>query len=1021
MSFPEVSSWLREELQRRVGAATRSLVAAVQAAADAASNSSNLSETLQKELHFSRQDADALAPELLCRMAAAEAAALEAAKAAAAADEAAEEEARERRKRPRDEETNEQSSDAAEAEAFAARLRARDAASQKKVGAAAARQKELEREAEEAAAAAAAAAEPVKELRTVEDVLLEAKKRPNEKLKDNEAYMQRLREEARRAYLKKREGDQVLLQERKVQDREWLYSQVGDKLTAEERRALELRKETLQLAKTAIQERQGREEIEGYIMPEAYDEDLQARLRVMHQPYQEPKHQLSEQQLLEKQKTQAALVRFGAKEGREQAPAYKLVDETGAAIEFEAREMHGSLTPDVDASTQKAAQPPEMSQKAKAQSLQEQRRLLPVYAYREEFLRAVAQYPVIVVVGETGSGKTTQLPQFLREVGYAKAGMVGCTQPRRIAAMSVAARVAQEVGCRLGLEVGYSIRFEDCTSDKTELKYMTDGMLLREFLTEPDLQSYSALMIDEAHERTLHTDVLFALVKDLSRYREDFRLIISSATLEAEKFSVYFDDAPIFRIPGRRYPVQIYYTKSPEANFLDAAVVTALQLHFTQPPGDILLFLPGQQEIDEAVEEIQRRLKGRGTEAAELIVLPLYSSLPGDQQARVFEPTPPGARKAVFATNIAETSITLEGVVYVVDCGFCRENQYSAKTGMDALVTVPCSKAAANQRSGRAGRVRAGHCFRLYTRYSFEKEMEDANVPEIQRANLSHVVLTLKGLGIDDLLKFDFMDPPAPDALISALELLYALAALNDQGELTKLGRRMAEFPLDPMFSKFIVNSEKYGCVSEALTVCSMLGVGNMLFYRPKDKAIHADNARKTFAKPGGDPLTLLNVYEQWLDTGYSVAWCYENFVQHRSMQRARDVREQLQGLLERVELEEKSCEGADEPIRKAITSGFFTQAARLNRHGSFTTLKHPHTVEIHPHSSLFGQYPRFVVYTELALTTKEYMRSVCEVKPEWLAEVAPHFYKQQELQVGKMPKSLGRPKQEDSPVGAPM
>ncbi|KAL8449216.1 hypothetical protein Emag_003736 [Eimeria magna] len=993
---PAVTAWLRQELQQRVGAATRSLIAAVHAAAEEAPNSQQLSLALQRDFHFRQTDADAIAPELFRRIAQAEAEAAAAAAAAAASAAAAEEgEGPSSRKRPREEEAAPPAAaaaaggddeDALEAAAFAARLRARDAAGQKKVGAAAARERQLQREAEEARAAAAAAAAPVKELQTVEDVLLEAKKRPNEKLRDNEAYMQRLREEARRAYLKKREGDQVLLQERKVQDREWLYSQVADKLTAEERRALELRKETLELAKAAIRERQGREEIEGYIMPEAYDEDLQARLKVMQQPYQEPKQQLGEQRLLEQQKTQAALAHFGAKEGRDQGPSYKLVDESGAEIEFEARETHGPLTPDPGALPPTHAadgQSPDASQKAKARSLQDERRLLPVYAYREEFLRAVAKYPVIVVVGETGSGKTTQLPQFLREVGYAKAGRVGCTQPRRIAAMSVAARVAQEVGCRLGMEVGYSIRFEDCTSDKTELKYMTDGMLLREFLTEPDLQSYSALMIDEAHERTLHTDILFALVKDLSRYREDFRLIISSATLEAEKFSVYFDDAPIFRIPGRRYPVQIYYTKAPEANFLDAAVVTAL--------------------------------RGRGTEAAELIVLPLYSSLPGDQQARVFEPTPPGARKAVFATNIAETSITLEGVVYVVDCGFCRENQYSAKTGMDALVTVPCSKAAANQRSGRAGRVRAGHCFRLYTRYSFDKEMEDANVPEIQRANLSHVVLMLKGLGIDDLLKFDFMDPPAPDSLISALELLYALAALNDQGELTKLGRRMAEFPMDPMFSKFLVNSEKYGCVSEALTVCAMLGIGGMLFYRPKEKAIHADNARKTFAKPGGDPLTLLNVYDQWEDTGFSVAWCYENFVQHRSLQRARDVREQLQGLLERVELEEKSCEGADEPIRKAITSGFFTQAARLNRHGTFTTLKHPHTVEIHPHSSMFGQYPRFVVYTELALTTKEYMRSVCEVRPEWLAEVAPHFYKQQELQVGKMPKALGKPTEEGS------
>ncbi|KAL8433845.1 hypothetical protein ACSSS7_003589 [Eimeria intestinalis] len=606
---PAVTAWLRQELQQRVGAATRSLVAAVHAAAEEAPNSQQLSLALQRDFHFRQTDADAIAPELFRRIAQADAeaaaAAAAAASAAAAAAAAAEDEGTSSRKRPREDEAEPpvaavagDDEDAAEAAAFAARLRARDAAGQKKVGAAAARERQLQREAEEAAAAAAAAAAPAKELQTVEDVLLEAKKRPNEKLRDNEAYMQRLREEARRAYLKKREGDQVLLQERKVQDREWLYSQVADKLTPEERRALELRKETLELAKTAIRERQGREEIEAYIMPEAYDEDLQARLKVMQQPYQEPKQQLGEQRLLEQQKTQAALVHFGAREGRDQGPTYRLVDESGAEIEFEARETHGPITPDPGALPAHAAeaQSPDATQKAKARSLQDERRLLPVYAYREEFLRAVAKYPVIVVIGETGSGKTTQLPQFLREVGYAKAGRVGCTQPRRIAAMSVAARVAQEVGCRLGME--------DCTSDKTELKYMTDGMLLREFLTEPDLQSYSALMIDEAHERTLHTDILFALVKDLSRYREDFRLIISSATLEAEKFSVYFDDAPIFRIPGRRFPVQIYYTKAPEANFLDAAVVTALQLHFTQPPGDILLFLPGQQEIDEAVEEI---------------------------------------------------------------------------------------------------------------------------------------------------------------------------------------------------------------------------------------------------------------------------------------------------------------------------------------------------------------------------------------------------------------------------------
>ncbi|KFH10216.1 putative pre-mRNA-splicing factor ATP-dependent RNA helicase, partial [Toxoplasma gondii VAND] len=353
----------------------------------------------------------------------------------------------------------------------------------------------------------------------------------------------------------------------------------------------------------------------------------------------------------------------------------------------------------------------------------------------------------------------------------------------------------------------------------------------------------------------------------LCRFRNDFKLIVSSATLEAEKFSEYFDRAPIFRIPGRRYPVQIYYTKAPEANFIDATVVTVLQIHLTQPLGDVLVFLPGQQEIEEALEELERRVRGRGTEIGELILLPIYSTLPGELQAKIFAPTPEKARKVVLATNIAETSITIDNIVYVIDCGFCKQNTYSPKTGMESLVTVPCSKAAVNQRAGRAGRVKPGHCFRLYTRFSYEKEMEDANIPEIQRTSLGHVVLALKSLGIDDLINFDFMDPPPPETLIKALELLYALAALNDKGQLTKLGRRMAEFPLEPMYSKMILQGEKYKCVDECITICAMLGVGNSIFYRPKDKAMHADNARKNFFRPGGDHLTLLNVYKQWEET----------------------------------------------------------------------------------------------------------------------------------------------------------
>jgi len=576
--------------------------------------------------------------------------------------------------------------------------------------------------------------------------------------------------------------------------------------------------------------------------------------------------------------------------------------------------------------------------------------------------------------------------------------------------MSVAARVATELGVKLGHEVGYKIRFEDCTTDKTIIEYMTDGMLLRSFLNEPDMSSYSVMIVDEAHERTLHTDVLFGLVKDVSRFREDLKLIISSATLDAEKFSEYFDNAPIFNVPGRRFPVSIHYTKAPEANYLDACVITVLQIHLTQGPGDILLFFTGQQEIEEAMESISYKTRGLGTAMGELIVLPIYATLPSDMQAKIFEKTPEGARKVVLATNIAETSITIDGVVYVIDPGFCKQNSFNPRTGMESLVVVPCSKASANQRAGRAGRMKPGKCFRMFTKWSFEHELEDDNSPEIQRSNLGHVVLMLKSIGIDDLLHFDFMDPPPPETLIKALEQLYALSALNDQGDLTKTGRRMAEFPMDPQLSKMLIASEKYQVVEEALTICGMLGVDGAIFYRPKDKGIHADNARKNFHKPGGDHLTVLNVYTQWVETGHSLNWCMENYLQNRSLKRARDIRDQLVDMIEKVEMKLTSDPQNIDGIRKCVLAGFFYHTARLRKDGSYVTVKHPHTVEIHPTSSLFGQNPKLVCYHELVLTTKEYMRTCIEIKPEWLLEVAPHFYQSKDLDgfKGKMPKGKG-------------
>ncbi|KAG0003789.1 hypothetical protein BGZ80_005733, partial [Entomortierella chlamydospora] len=433
-----------------------------------------------------------------------------------------------------------------------------------------------------------------------------------------------------------------------------------------------------------------------------------------------------------------------------------------------------------------------------------------------------------------------------------------------------------------------------------------------------------------------------------------------------------------------------HYTASPEANYLAAAITTVMQIHISQGPGDILVFLTGQDEIENAAENLSQTCRVLGDKIQELIVCPIYSSLPSDMQGKIFEPTPEGSRKVVLATNIAETSITIDGVKFVIDPGFSKMLSYNPKTGMESLVVTPCSRASANQRKGRAGRVGPGKCFRLYTQWAYYNELDENTVPEIQRINLNSVVLTLKSLGINDILGFEFMDPPPAETLMRALEQLYALGALNDKGQLTKLGRRMAEFPGDPMMAKTLIMAEKYHCTEEIASIVSMLSVQNAIFYRPRDKKLHADKARQNLTKPGGDHLTLLNIWDQWVESNYSIQWCRENFLQHRSMSRARDIRDQMVGLMERTEVAMVSNPNPSDtaPIRRAITSGFFYNAAKLNRSGdSYRTVKSNQTVVIHPSSSLYQSKPKWVVYFELVLTSKEFMRIVMEIESEWLKE----------------------------------
>lgn len=519
-------------------------------------------------------------------------------------------------------------------------------------------------------------------------------------------------------------------------------------------------------------------------------------------------------------------------------------------------------------------------------SIKEQRESLPIFRLRAELVAAVAANQVLVVIGETGSGKTTQMTQYLAEAGYTAAGRVGCTQPRRVAAMSVAKRVAEEVGCRLGEEVGYAIRFEDVTSPDTVIKYMTDGMLLREALLDDGLAAYSVIMLDEAHERTIHTDVLFGLLKGVLARRPDLKLIVTSATLDADKFSAYFFGCPIFTIPGRTFPVEVLYTKAPEADYMDAALITVMQIHLTEPEGDVLLFLTGQDEIDTAAQILYERMQSLGPAVPELAILPVYSSLPSEMQTKIFDPAAPGTRKCVIATNIAEASLTIDGIYYVVDPGFAKQKVYNAKLGMDSLVVTPISQASAKQRAGRAGRTGPGKCYRLYTEAAFKNEMLPLSVPEIQRSNLAMTVLTMKAMGINDMLGFDFMDPPPAATLVTALEQLYNLGALDEEGLLTRLGRKMAEFPLDPPLSKALIASVDLGCSDEVLTIISMLSAQN-IFYRPREKQAAADARKAKFHAAEGDHLTLLGVYEGWKQSKFAKAWCYENFVQERSMRRA--------------------------------------------------------------------------------------------------------------------------------------
>lgn len=673
------------------------------------------------------------------------------------------------------------------------------------------------------------------------------------------------------------------------------------------------------------------------------------------------------------------------------------------------------------------------------QLIRQQRKSLPIASVEKRLVEEVRNNDTLIIVGETGSGKTTQLPQFLYDGGLCQDGkVIGITQPRRVAAVTVAKRVAEECNDHIGKKVGYSIRFDDSTSNATRIKYMTDGLLLREALLDPLLSKYSVIVVDEAHERTVHTDVLLGLLKKVQHSRANtnkngktllghsqnvtikecqgircapLKLIIMSASLDAKCFSDYFGGAKAVHIQGRQYPVDILYTYQPESDYMDATLVTIFQIHLEEGPGDILAFLTGQEEIESLERLIHERARLFPPESSKICVTPIYSSLPSEQQMNAFKPAPAGTRKVVLATNIAETSVTIPGIKYVIDPGMVKARAYNPVTGMESLIIIPVSKAQALQRSGRAGREGPGKCFRLFQESEFDK-LVDSTVPEIKRCNLSNVVLQLKALGIDDIIGFDFMEKPSRTAILKSLEQLNLLGALTDDYKLSDpVGHQMARLPLDPMYSKSLIVSSKFKCLEEMLIVVSMLSVES-IFFSAREKLEEARAARKRFESSEGDHITLVNVYrgaaecleksrnanakEKTMEKALN-RWCRENFINYRSLRHARDVHRQIQGHVQQMGLSLSSCGDDMVLFRRCLTSAFFLNAAMRQPDGSYRALATGQSVQIHPSSVLFRTKVDCVIFNELVRTTQNYIKNLTRIDPMWLAELAPQYYATEE------------------------
>ncbi len=621
---------------------------------------------------------------------------------------------------------------------------------------------------------------------------------------------------------------------------------------------------------------------------------------------------------------------------------------------------------------------------------------LPINARREEICAAVERHPVVIVCGETGSGKTTQLPKMLLEMGRDKVGRIGHTQPRRIAARSVATRIAEELGTEIGGVVGCKVRFHEQVGSRTAIKLMTDGILLAETQGDHDLREYGSIILDEAHERSLNIDFLLGYTKRLVARRPELRVVVTSATIDAERFSRHFDGAPVIEVSGRLYPVDVRYrpvagdTEDTTRDEEEAALADAVEELCREGAGDVLVFLPGEREIRDAADTLRRR----GPKGVE--ILPLYARLSAAEQDRVFHPT--GARRIVLATNVAETSLTVPRVRYVVDTGLARVKRYSYRQKVELLRVEAISQAAARQRAGRCGRVANGICIRLYSEEEHDKRAAFTD-PELLRSSLASVILRAKSLGLGEVADFPFLDPPIPRAIADGYALLAELGAVDEANELTSIGAELARLPLDPRIGRMLIAAREERCVAQVRVIAAALSVQDPR-ERPHDKAGAADERHAQFADERSDFLAFLKMAKLFEHKMEKAA--RENFLSIPRMREWRDVAQQLARTLQELGWEETSAH-AERPegyraIHRALLAGLLGNVGnRDEAEGSYTGAR---GIKFWIHPGSWAKKPgRWIAAAELVETTRLFARTVAAIEPRWLEELGAHLIRREQYE----------------------